>query len=84
MLPEHTLGTFLGKGGYKKVYVAAGDPGAVVRVMQPEEEGMHNVAGDWVDSGVLLAKEHRLLRTLQEHGFPVVRLRWWRRPSPTA
>lgn len=74
LLPQHALGAFLGKGSFKKVYVAAGAPDAVVRVMQPEEEGMVNVAGDWVDAGELLAKEHRLLRTLEQHGFPVVRV----------
>lgn len=74
LLPQHAPGTFLGKGSFKKVYLAKGAPDAVVRVMQPEEDGMVNVAGDWVDAGELLAKEHRLLHTLEQHGFPVVRV----------
>lgn len=74
LLPQHGLGPLLGKGSFKKVYVAKGDPDAVVRVMQPEEDGKINVFGEWIDAGAFLGKEHQLLRKLEQHGFPVVRV----------
>lgn len=74
LLPHHAPGAFLGKGGFKKVYVAKGDPSAVLRVMQPEEDGKVNVFGEWIDAGAFLGNEHRLLGILERHGFPVVRV----------
>jgi hypothetical protein len=68
--PQYTpSATVLSSGGHKDAYVAAGDPNAVVRVLQarvlqdPNKGNIH-----------ILDEEHQQLRTLAQHGIPVVRV----------